>query len=108
MNVDHIMIVARKEMKEIWINKGTWIAALFFALFFYMLYRFAQARGTNDGYLPTLRIWIILQAVLFVVFTVLVYVMSKGFMTIYGAVYLLSLFLALGVIIRMRKTVEAI
>ena len=29
-------------------------------------------------------------------------------MTIYGAVYLLSLFLALGVIIRMRKTVEAI
>jgi ABC-2 type transport system permease protein len=34
MNVDHIMIVARKELKEIKLNKGTWISALFFALFF--------------------------------------------------------------------------
>jgi hypothetical protein len=33
--------------------------------------------------------------------------MSKGFMIINGAVYLLSLFIAIGVSIRVRKTVEA-
>ncbi len=41
-------------------------------------------------------------------FTVMVYTMDKGFMTIYGAVYLLSLFLAFGIVIRMRNTVEAL
>ncbi len=81
---------------------------LFFALFFWALDWFARKRGTDKNYLKTLRVWTILQAVLFVLFTVLVFVMSKGFMTIYGAVYLLSLFLALGVTIRMRQTVEAI
>ena len=45
--------------------------------------------------------------ILFVVFTILVYTMTKGFMTPYGAIYLLSLGLAVGVTIRMRKTVEA-
>ena len=36
------------------------------------------------------------------------YVMQKGFMTTYGATYLLSLGLAIGVTIRMRDTVEAV
>lgn len=104
-----------------WINLWAWFTVpvwfdklmmpvefLFFALFFYGLDWFARARGTDQDYLKVLRIWTILQACLFVLFTVLVYVMSKGFMTIYGAIYLLSLFLALGVTIRMRRTVEAI
>jgi hypothetical protein len=43
-----------------------------------------------------------------VVFTILVYVLQKGFMTPYGAIYLLSLALAVGVTIRMRRTVEAV
>jgi membrane-bound metal-dependent hydrolase YbcI (DUF457 family) len=104
-----------------WVNLWSWFATpawldkilmtvefLFFALFFLALDGIARKRGTDKGYLKPLRVWIILQAVLFVVFTVLVFIMSKGFMTIYGAVYLLSLFLALGVVIRMRETVEAI
>jgi hypothetical protein len=45
---------------------------------------------------------------LFVVFTVLVYTMEKGFMIPYGALYLLSLGLAFGVTVRMRETVEAV
>ena len=49
----------------------------------------------------------LLQAALFVIFTILVYVMEKGFFTIYGAFYLLSLFLAMGVTIRMRATLES-
>jgi membrane-bound metal-dependent hydrolase YbcI (DUF457 family) len=104
-----------------WVNLWSWFTTpawldkilmtvefLFFALFFLALDGIARKRGTDKGYLKPLRVWIILQAVLFVVFTVLVFIMSKGFMTIYGAVYLLSLFLALGVVIRMRETVEAI
>ena len=38
----------------------------------------------------------------------MVYTVENGFMTIYGAVYLLSLFLAFGIVIRMRNTVEAL
>jgi len=38
----------------------------------------------------------------------MVYIMESSFMTIFGAVYLLSLGSAFGVTIRMRKTVEAI
>jgi hypothetical protein len=82
------------------------IEFFFFAAFFWLLYRSAQKQGTNLTFLPKLRIWTVLQAVLFVVFLVLVYTMQSGFMTPYGAVYLLSLGLAFGVTIRMRDTIE--
>ena len=49
-----------------------------------------------------------MQVILFAAFLVMVYTMESGFMTIYGAVYLLSLGLAFGITIRMRATVEAI
>ncbi|MBU2610019.1 MAG: metal-dependent hydrolase [Chloroflexi bacterium] len=81
---------------------------LFIALFFVMLDTLARKQKTDANYLPTLRVWTIIQAALFVVFTILVYIMTKGFMTIYGLLYLLSLGLAFGVTIRMRKTVEAV
>jgi len=80
---------------------------LFFALFFLYLYRMAQKNDTDTVFLPKLRIWTIIQAALFVVFLVLVYTMKSGFMTPYGAVYLLSLGLAYGVTIRMRDTIES-
>jgi len=79
---------------------------LCFALFLYALGSAARKARTDTDYLPTLRIWTIIQAVLLVIFTVLVYTMSKGFMTIYGVAYLLSLGLVAGITIRMRKTVE--
>ena len=104
-----------------WVNLWTWFTVpgwldkflltaefLFLALFFWTLDWFARQRGTDKTYLKTLQVWTIVQAGLFVIFTVMVYTMTKGFMTIYGAIYLLSLFLALGVIIRMRETAEAI
>ena len=81
---------------------------LFFALFFILLDRTARKRTTDSSFLRTLRMWTVVQGVLFVVFTVLVYTMEKGFMTPYGALYLLSLGLAYGVTIRMRETVEAV
>lgn len=80
---------------------------LFFALFLGWLEIRARRRDTDGDYLRTLRVWVIVQGVLFVVFTVLVYTMASGFMVPFGALYLLSLGLAFGVTIRMRDTVEA-
>lgn len=79
---------------------------LLLALYFVLLYSLARKYNTDQDYQKTLLVWTIIQAVLFIVFTALVYTMSKGFTTINGAVYLLSLFLAIGVTIRARKTVE--
>jgi membrane-bound metal-dependent hydrolase YbcI (DUF457 family) len=80
---------------------------LMFASLFLLLGVTARKRNTDGGYLGALWVWTAVQAVLFVVFTVLVYTMDKGFMTPYGALYLGSLGLAVGVVIRMRRTVEA-
>ena len=79
---------------------------LFLAVYFLLLYSLAQKHKTDQDYRKVLLAWTILQALLFVVFTVLVYTMSKGFTTINGVVYLFSLFLAIGVTIRARRTVE--
>ena len=80
---------------------------LFIGLFFALLDSLACKQKTDTDYRRALHIWTIIQIVLFVIFTVLVYSMSKGFMMIYGLLYLLSLALAFGVTIRMQKTIEA-
>jgi hypothetical protein len=76
------------------------------ALYFVFLFLLARKHRTDPDYQKTLLTWAIVQAVLFVVFTVLVYTMGNGFTTINGVVYLLTLFLAIGVTIRARRTVE--
>jgi membrane-bound metal-dependent hydrolase YbcI (DUF457 family) len=81
---------------------------LFFALFFVLLDLTARKRSTDSDFLRPLRVWSVVQGLLFVVFTVLVYTMEQGFMTLYGALYLLSFGLSFGVTIRMRETVEAV
>jgi membrane-bound metal-dependent hydrolase YbcI (DUF457 family) len=81
---------------------------LFIALFFVALDGWARRRGTDESYLRTLRVWTVVQAFLFIVFTALVYTLEKGFMIPYGGLYMLSLGLAFGVTIRMRDTVEAV
>jgi membrane-bound metal-dependent hydrolase YbcI (DUF457 family) len=80
----------------------------FFVLFFLLLASTARKRNTDEDYLPKLRIWTWIQGALFVVFMVMVFTMDTGFMTIFGAVYLLSLGLAFGITIRMRETVETL
>lgn len=79
---------------------------LFFALLFLLFAKLARKQNTDTDYLRKLSIWTYIQFALFVVFTVLVYTMQKGFMTPYGAIYLLSLGLAFAVTIRMRETIE--
>jgi hypothetical protein len=68
----------------------------------------ARRQGTDRDFQRTLRVWLWVQVALLLVFTVLVYTMAKGFMVPYGAVYLFSLGLAIGVTIRMRKTLEVV
>ena len=80
---------------------------LFLALYFVVLAGTARRQGTDGDYRRTLRGWTAVQAVLFVVFLVLVYLMPGGFMIPFGALYLVSLGIALGVTIRMRGTIEA-
>ena len=80
---------------------------LFFALFFAWLARTARRQQTDQNFLGKLRLWIIAMLVLLVVFTPLAYLMSKGFMTIYGVFYLISITAAFVITLRMRKTVEA-
>jgi membrane-bound metal-dependent hydrolase YbcI (DUF457 family) len=91
-----------------WFDKLMQVAEfLCFALFLYALGTAARKARTDTNYLPTLRIWTIIQAVLWVIFTVLVYTMSKGYMTIYGVAYLVSLGIVTGITIRMRRTIAA-
>ena len=89
-----------------WLSKFLMPAEfLCFGLLFLVLTSLARRHQTDAGYLSRLRIWMIAQFVLFVVFTILVYTMITSFLAIYGAVYLLSLFLAFGIVIRMRRTI---
>lgn len=79
---------------------------LFMGLFFAWLAAIARKQGTDQRYSRTVSLWAWVQLALFLVFTLLVYAMQSGFLTIYGLVYLLSLGLAIYITIRMRETLE--
>jgi membrane-bound metal-dependent hydrolase YbcI (DUF457 family) len=81
---------------------------LFFALFFLGLSKLAHRQGTDLGCLHKLGVWTWIQIGLFMIFTVLVFTLSKGFMVPYGLAYLLSLGLAIRVTFRMQQTVEMV
>ena len=79
---------------------------LFFAAYFYWLGQSARRQGTNLDKVNGVRVWTAVQLLLFLIFIVLVYTLNSGFMTIYGAVYLLSLGVAVVVTVQMRQTIE--
>jgi membrane-bound metal-dependent hydrolase YbcI (DUF457 family) len=80
---------------------------LMFAVYLYALGVWARKYGTDTEFQPKLSNWMIFELVLFLLFTPLAYVMDAGFLTIFGALYLFSLFMVFFVTIRMRDTVEA-
>ncbi|MBP6471414.1 MAG: metal-dependent hydrolase [Chloroflexi bacterium] len=84
------------------------VEMLFFALYFGGLIVMAQRQGTDLGRVKWLWLWTAVQTILFLIFLVLVYTLSSGFMTIFGAVYLLSLGLAAVLTVQMRQTIEAV
>ncbi len=80
---------------------------LFIFLFLWALGNWARKASTDGEFMKTQRTWLIMEAALFVIFTPLAYIMTKGFQTIFDAFYLFLLFMTFFVTIRMRKTVEA-
>ncbi|MBT3187793.1 MAG: metal-dependent hydrolase [Anaerolineae bacterium] len=91
-----------------WYNKFEMAAEfLFIALFFLFLASLARKEKTNGDFLKTLRNWTWVQFSFFLIFLVLVYIWD-GYYIPFGAAYIFSLSLALGITIRMRKTVEVI
>ncbi|MFT3892926.1 MAG: metal-dependent hydrolase [Anaerolineales bacterium] len=83
---------------------------LMFALFYLLLSSFAQKQNTDAKHRGSLRMWTILQFVLFILFTLISFILgTKGlYHTIYGGLYLLSLIVTIILTIRMRQTVEAL
>ena len=100
--------IVEPETPPIWFTKFLDPAEfLFFALFFVWLAKTACSYKTDTQFLKTLRVWIISMMVLLIIFTPLVYLMSKGFQTIFDAFYPVSLTAAIIITIRMRQTIEA-
>ena len=79
---------------------------LCFALLFLALHRSAGRQGTDLSFRRRLRFWIWVQSVLFVSLAVLAFALGESYRTVHGALYLPSLGLAIGVVIRMRRTLE--
>ena len=79
---------------------------LFMAIYLVVLGNWAKKSGTDPIQARRLRLWISGLLILFVIFTVLVYVMDAGFMTIFGALYLVILGAVAVITIRMRDTVN--
>ena len=80
---------------------------LMFGGYLWALSNWSGRYKTDADFAGKLRMWMILEFALFAVFTPLAYIMTKGFQTIFGAVYLISIMMAFIVTIRMRKTIEA-
>ena len=79
---------------------------LSFALLFSTLHCLARRQGTDLSFLRRLRFWVCVQGVLFMALAVLACALAEGYRLIHGALYLPSLGLAIGVVIRMRWTLE--
>jgi membrane-bound metal-dependent hydrolase YbcI (DUF457 family) len=80
---------------------------LMFGLFFFWLRQHAIATCKDTRFLKALRGWTIGMGILLVVFTPLAFLMTKGFLTLYGACYLIAATAAFVIAIRMRAAIEA-
>jgi membrane-bound metal-dependent hydrolase YbcI (DUF457 family) len=87
------------------LNTGEFLAL---GLFFWLLVSIAVRNGTDKEYQSMARLWAYLMFGLFVIFTIMAFAMSSGWFTIYGGLYLLALFLAVGVTIRMKTTIQKV
>jgi membrane-bound metal-dependent hydrolase YbcI (DUF457 family) len=80
---------------------------LSFGIYLWVLGIWARKYNTDEDFAGRHRMWTLIEFALFVIFTPLAYIMTKGFQTIYGALYLFSIMTAFFVTIRMKKTIEA-
>jgi hypothetical protein len=83
---------------------------LMFGLYFLLLGSLARKQNTDVDRQRSPGMWAFLQFALFILFTLMFFVMgTKGLhYTVFGALYLLSMIIAMIVTIRMRQTIESI
>ena len=83
---------------------------LMFGLYYLLLGSLAQKQNSDAMRRRFLRMWAILQFTLFVLFTLMFFVLgTKGLhYTVYGGLYLLSLIITIILTIRMRQTLETV
>ena len=92
---------------KILLDTGEFLA---FGLYFLLLDSLARRYGTDADRLSSVRIWSYTEFILFVLFTVLFFLIGpKGLpYQLFGGLYLLSLIFAIVMTIRMKQTVESI
>lgn len=92
---------------KIFLDTGEFLA---FGLYFLLLNSLSQKQNTDGDRRRSLNMWAIVQFTLFILFTLMFFVRgTKGLpYTIFGALYLISMIIAMSVTIRMRRTVETI
>jgi membrane-bound metal-dependent hydrolase YbcI (DUF457 family) len=100
-----------------WFTVPAWVNILLetgeflaFGLYFLMLSSLAQRQNTDRKHQASSKIWGYIEFTLFIVFAALFFrIGAEGLQyTIFGALYLLSMIIAIVVTIQMRKTVETI
>jgi membrane-bound metal-dependent hydrolase YbcI (DUF457 family) len=100
-----------------WFSMPDWLKILLdtgeflaFGLYFLLLHSLAGRQNTDRERQGMPRTWASVQFVLFVLFTVLFFTVSPTGLpyTIFGALYLVSMIVAVVVTIQMRKTLETV
>jgi len=83
---------------------------LAFGLYFLLLSSLARKQGTDAERMGSATVWAYIEFALFILFILLFFMIGAEGLpyTIFGALYLLSLIIAIVVTIRMRQTVEAL
>lgn len=82
---------------------------LMFAVYFLWMANEARKKSTNTDMLTKLRTHTNIQLGLFILFTVLLYTLKRAtYMIPYGALYLVSLIIALSLTVKMRDTIEIV
>jgi len=92
---------------KILLDTGEFLA---FGFYFLLLGSLARQYGTDAERQGSSKIWAYIQFGLFVLFTVIFFVVgTKGLLhTIFGALYLVSIIVAMVVTIKMKQTVESV
>jgi len=92
---------------KILLDTGEFLA---FGLYFLLLGSQARRHNTDQSSQGSLRLWVYVQFVLFILFTLLFFAIgTKGLhYTIFGLLYLLSMIAAMTITARMKQTVEAL
>ncbi len=99
-----------------WFVTPTWLKILLdtgeflaFGLYFLLLGSLARKQNTDVERSRPLRMWATLQFAMFILFALVFFALgTKGLhYTIYGALYLVSMVIAMVITVRMQRTIEA-